>query len=305
MFSVSEDFLKEEIREGFTVPEMMKRAWAAELKTLNEIDRVCKRHGIKYFAFYGSLLGAVRHKGFIPWDDDIDICMLPEDYMKFLEVSSDFPAPYRVKSFYSDKPFTQFHIVVSNSREEKLSYDKDRIQDFFGCPFIVGIDVYRLDYLPRDPDLCKLMELMYYMGYSLSMDYENKGIDKDFLKLLNLFSSRLGREFDIDSPGFITEIRRATDAIAMHCSSEDSDHVGYFPQYAYAGNCTHFPKEYYKDSLDREFENIKIPVPVDYDKVLKMIYGEQYMTPVQSFVGHDYPFYKGQLEYFKYIGAME
>ena len=59
---------------------MMKRAWAAELEILVEIDKICEKHKLHYFIDYGNLLGAIRHKGFIPWDDDIDIMMMRKDY---------------------------------------------------------------------------------------------------------------------------------------------------------------------------------------------------------------------------------
>lgn len=54
---------------------------------MSELDRVCKKYNIKYYAAFGTLLGAVRNKGFIPWDDDIDVCMLRDDYAKFKEVA--------------------------------------------------------------------------------------------------------------------------------------------------------------------------------------------------------------------------
>ena len=78
-----------EVRDDFEIPAMMKRAWAAELEVLSVIADVCGRHHLQYFADYGTLLGAVRHKGFIPWDDDIDICMLREDYMELIRVLPD------------------------------------------------------------------------------------------------------------------------------------------------------------------------------------------------------------------------
>ena len=80
---VPDNFLEGEIRNSFYVESMMKKVWAAQLEVLHEIDRICKKHNITYFADWGTLLGAVRHKGFIPWDDDMDITMKRQDYIKF------------------------------------------------------------------------------------------------------------------------------------------------------------------------------------------------------------------------------
>ena len=81
------EFFWDEVREGFYIPAMMKRAWAAELEILVEIDKICEKHKLRYFIDYGNLLGAIRHKGFIPWDDDIDIMMMRKDYEIFAEVA--------------------------------------------------------------------------------------------------------------------------------------------------------------------------------------------------------------------------
>ena len=70
------DFFYDEVRDGFYIPGMMKRAWGAELSVLKEIDKICRKHRIPYFLGSGTLLGAVREGGqFIPWDDDVDIEM--------------------------------------------------------------------------------------------------------------------------------------------------------------------------------------------------------------------------------------
>ena len=68
---------------------MIKRAWATELDVLDEVDRICRKYNITYYAEWGTLLGAIRHAGYVPWDDDLDIVMKREDYKKFLEVAPD------------------------------------------------------------------------------------------------------------------------------------------------------------------------------------------------------------------------
>ena len=80
------DFFNPEIREGFEISAMMKRAWAAQMEVLQVVADICARNGLQYFADWGTLLGAVRHQGFIPWDDDIDICLKREDYNRLISI---------------------------------------------------------------------------------------------------------------------------------------------------------------------------------------------------------------------------
>lgn len=87
MIEFDDKFFLGEEREGFYVEEKMKRAWAAQMEVLTELDRICKKEGIRYFAESGTLLGAVRHKGFIPWDDDIDIAMTRDAYHKLFQAA--------------------------------------------------------------------------------------------------------------------------------------------------------------------------------------------------------------------------
>ena len=83
------EFFYDEVRDGFYIPGIIKRLWGAELTILSEVDRICKKYDISYYADGGTLLGAVRDGNFIPWDDDMDIMMLRKDFEVFTKVVQD------------------------------------------------------------------------------------------------------------------------------------------------------------------------------------------------------------------------
>ena len=146
---IKNSFFEDEVIDGFYVPAMIKRAWGAELKVLAEIDRVCRKHNIQYMADWGSLIGTVRHEGFIPWDDDLDICMKRADYKKFLAVvDKELPDGYKVFTYDRHPDFWYFlsRVVAKPS----ISFEKDHLDKFNQFPYIVGVDIFILDYISAD-----------------------------------------------------------------------------------------------------------------------------------------------------------
>ena len=79
----------DEIREDILVKSNKKKVWNRQLEIWAEVDRICRKHTIKYQINYGTLLGAIRHKGFIPWDDDVDVSMMRPEFNRFAEVLND------------------------------------------------------------------------------------------------------------------------------------------------------------------------------------------------------------------------
>ena len=121
MLNFPENYFQGEYREGFYIAPMMKRVWAAEMETLAVISAICKNYGIRYFADWGTMLGAVRHKGFVPWDDDMDIGMLREDYRKFIQVAGKvLPEGYKLINLHTEKTFGSYLSRVVNTDKIRL-----------------------------------------------------------------------------------------------------------------------------------------------------------------------------------------
>lgn len=147
-------FLESEVRDGYTVTAKMKAVWMIELDMLMEAQRVFEKYDIPWFAIGGTLLGAVRHKGFIPWDDDIDIAVPREHYNRLQKIGpKEFKAPYFYQNEYNDPGLLCGHAKIRNSNTTCLS------PAFFNehngcCRFHMGvfIDIFPLDNVPDKED---------------------------------------------------------------------------------------------------------------------------------------------------------
>lgn len=150
MIEIPEKFYESEERSGWHVWNNTKKVWSIELGLFDELERICKKHNIKYYAEGGTLLGAARHKGFIPWDDDMDFAMLRDDYNKFCEV-----APTEVKSpfFFQDYKTDKVNILFCRLRNSNTTALPLR-----GIPYTdytnhgIFIDIFPIDAVPDDTE---------------------------------------------------------------------------------------------------------------------------------------------------------
>ena len=102
-------YFENEVRENFFIPGMVKRSWAYQMDVLEKVVEICKKYNIRWFADYGTLMGAARHGGFIPWDDDLDICMFRNDYEKFNKVAAEeLPEGYKILNIHKEAAYDNF-----------------------------------------------------------------------------------------------------------------------------------------------------------------------------------------------------
>ena len=267
-----EGFLDEEIRYGYTVSKQMKEVWAVELDLLAEIQRVCEKYHLKYFADAGTLLGTVRDKGFIPWDDDIDLCMFREDYDKLIAVADiEFKSPYKFQSYHTEKNYPRGHAQFRNTRTtcilnvEKADYNVQFNQGIF-------LDIFVLDGVPNNEKQLNALGqklaiykklLDYKTGYRIPTT--NKGHVAEFLikalpvphlvyagKIDKLLKQTRIEDVEVVAPlNFIFETKKR------------------------ARN-----KHLYDETVWLPFEFMNIPCPAGYDEFLTKRDGD-YMKPSQ------------------------
>lgn len=292
--NVPKDFFKGEIRNSFYVEKLMKKTWAAQLEVLHDVDTLCKKHNIQYFADWGTLLGAVRHKGFIPWDDDMDITMKREDYTRFCQIAQEeLKDNYEIVNFHTDEGWKHMLARIVNGRE--ISFDEDRLEKFHGCPFVVGIDIFPLDYVAPTQEEDELQCRLIAIATLTAGELENgNATQQEQYEVIKGIEQMCGVHFDVNR-SYPVQLRELAESLSMMYTEEEATHIALMPDHAGSRPTDVYPKEYYESTIEVPYEYTTILIPVGYDKILRQKYGDDYMTPYIGGGSHDYPFYKEQL----------
>ena len=283
------EFFYDEVQDGFYVPGIMKRAWGAELELLSEIDRICKKWNILYFITYGTLLGAVRHGGFIPWDDDIDIIMLRKDFLHFSRIiREELPDGLAFTSLETSKNRCDFVSGVGTVERGRGVQVGRQFQDF---PYPVAIDIFPMDELSENEEdekfRMKLLEMLMIMISAIKRGKEKTGI---FQKEISKIEELLHIHFDKNT--FLeAQLYRTMDSIFQEFNGEGGSKVTFFPYYL--SKRLFLSKEALGENTKLPFCHRRFSAPKDYDAILRALYGE-YRKKVKAGGAHGYPFFKKQ-----------
>lgn len=293
-----EIFFQDEYRSDFLVPEMMKRAWAAESEILEVVANICNKYHLQYFADYGTLLGAVRHKGFIPWDDDIDITLKRKDYNTLLSVlPKELPEGFLVDGLHASDPAQRLRTNIGHTsiKADKHYWSiRDYMKRFHGFPFRgTSIDIFPLDYIPRDPDTALIQKFLFQSILSLLHDFDTLTEDIREAKLAEI-EANAGVTLPRDETTKLS-LHNLMEALASMFDESECDEVDYYFRVAFDGK-QHLKKEWFDEVVYLPFETFKIAAPGNYHEILTAYYGD-YQIPVKFTQAHGYPFYaKGEQE---------
>lgn len=302
MLQFEDSFFEDEVRDGFYVPAMIKKAWAAELTVMYEVDKICRKHNITYFTDWGTMLGAVRHGGFIPWDDDFDIMMRRRDYERFLRVAAEeLPEGFAILNMENTENFWYFlsRVVL----RPQICFEEDYLKQFHGFPYIVGIDIFILDTMSSEPqkekEREKVIEYILAIADSLgTRELPAKEKESAFCRIEQICGVRIKRSLP-DTEMKMQLYQLVQKLMTAFEGDSKGNYVQLIPLAVYHGN-EGFPQDYYQDGVRVSFENIEIMLPVRYEAMLQKKYGN-YMQLVRNRAGHDYPFFQSQKEQFEKI----
>ncbi len=287
----AQNFFDKEIRNDFEIPPIMKRCWAAQLEVLEQFDGICKRNGIRYYLGYGTLLGAVRHKGFIPWDDDIDIWMLRDDLDRFMR---EMKEEIKREGLELVTPFTEAeynNLVFRLINTRKPNVDPEFLDRYWLFPYMAGLDLFPLSYVPRKKEDLETLQVLMSSANMLGVLWNNPECDECEKREVYRQLCEILRIEPVPDEWVSNQLWQITDRIGAIYTEPEADHVAALG-YMFSNPRKKFRKEWFGEPVYLEFEGIQLPCPRNYHDVLRAEFGDDYMTPIKIMDIHSYPYFK-------------
>lgn len=259
---------------------VMEELRKCELDIFSEFISICEKLDVKYFLVGGTLLGAVRHQGFIPWDDDIDVGMLRADYNIFIQNAPGLlPEYYFLQTVDTDPEFPHNFAKIRDSRTTFIETTMKRFHMNHGA----FIDIFPFDYYPESTIKAKVIEF--------KKKFIKARIDEGFVFEEPVQRSILGKVMLAISKVVYPQIPKAVKARGkLYVSCKKSSKVTNFC--GMWGSREVIPKKWVEDTCELKFENIDVDCPKGYAEYLTSVYGDYMkLPPVEERVGHHYTEY--------------
>jgi len=255
--------------------EDLRKLQKEELRILEEFVRVCEKENLKYYLLGGTLLGAVRHQGFIPWDDDMDVCMPRDDYEKFLSLSKDtFNDGYFICTYENDPSYRYPWARLCTTNMKIINRSANIPREEYSW-----IDLIPLDGFP-DPGVKRTLHKIHLsfwwnlnqiLQFDELVDQKRKRsfAGRTAIKLASCFKW-MGKVMDYHLP------LQKLNTVLRSCpyDSNTEDIINYLAAYGFKEV---FPRSCFQEGKLYSFEGEQFVGPDDYDTVCRIIYGD-YMT---------------------------
>ncbi|MBQ5632067.1 MAG: LicD family protein [Treponema sp.] len=242
------------------------------LKILKEVHKICEENNIKYFLSDGTLIGAIRHQGFIPWDDDLDIGMLREDYEKFCKIAPQILSEnFILQNFQTDKGYgLQFGKVILKNTVWIEKVAKNTNRQWSG----IYIDIFPYDNITENKKMQKLINRLYIFIQGLIL------IKFKYINISNYESMAKKLKYVLKKIYLCTISKKLLiyirDSICKRYLNKSKTLVT-----KYGGNFykNQNPYNFYKNLTLQNFEDTSFYIPKNYDKILKNLYGNYMEIP--------------------------
>lgn len=288
MIEFPDSYFEDEVRDGFLVPGMMKRYWAALQEVIVAVDEACEKLGISYCAEWGTLLGAVRHGGMIPWDDDVDICMTRPDFERFLEEAPDvLPDGYRVLTYRNQESDNMVNQIVACPT---MVMDYEQLPRFHGYPYVASIDLTVLDALPETSEEKRAFRDLVHIVGELKVRIDEDDMESEVVacaldEIERIFGVTLDREQALKRQ--LYQIMDRTASRFWRWDTAELAEVIGFMERDYR-----VPARIHDRAAGIPFEQIRIMAPAGYETMLYYEYGPDWIYPQRISGGHKYPVYE-------------
>lgn len=252
----------------------LRKLQLVELNIVKEIVKICDENNLTYYISGGTYLGAVRHKGFIPWDDDVDIAMPRDDYEKFLEIGKKkFEHGILLRNHKYDKSFHSTITRVTDSKVKVVnhSWKEDRYEDAW-------VDVFPLDGMPNNSVLAffhkiTLLKCRAFVGFANFNDVQDNKKNRPFYEKFLIFLAKnlhFGKLMNLDK-----QYEKLENQLKKYSSKKSASYMNFNGRYRF--NSILDKKTIYGNGALYDFEGLKLNGPANYDAYLSKIYGD-YMT---------------------------